>query len=79
MSAGPALVRRWHVGSYTCTLTCPKPKAARQGPLGVSIEWSPHVPQSLTAEEKAEYREGRDQALASVAQILGVRAAVVEI
>ena len=68
-----ALSRSWPVGKYTATMTVPKAKPGTVA--SVSIEWAPHPPQRLTAEEIDQYRIGRHQALAA----LGVRALVVEV
>jgi len=78
MSAtAPLIVRDWPVGAYRCTFTVPSPKPGEL-PAPV-IEWSPSIPSGLTPAEVEAYRAGRDDALAAMAQALGIRAAVVEV
>lgn len=78
MSAEAALlVRSWKVGSRTVTMTVPKPRGKR--PAFPVMDWSPQVPRNLTADEWAQYRAGRDAALAELAQSLGGTVAVVEL
>lgn len=80
MSAeAPAVIRRWSwgVGGYVCTLTVPKPNAGKAACC--SIEWSPAVPDQLDAELWAEYRAGRDKAIADWARELGLNVAVVDL
>jgi hypothetical protein len=70
-------VRTWRVGSRTCTLTTPN---LRRGKAQcVVIEWAPTVPVMLALEEIAEYRAGRDAALADLQAQHGIPAAVVEL
>lgn len=78
MSAeAPALVRSWPVGRYTCTLLMPRLRG--KALTSCVIEWSPEQPRKLTEPEIAQYRAGRDAALADVAQRLGIKAAVVDL
>ena len=67
----------WRVGRYTATLTTPKPQPGQA--LSASIEWSPSTPDRLSGAELAQYRAGRNQALAEMSRRLGIRAAVVEL
>lgn len=68
-----ALTHSWPVGQFTATMSVPK---LRQGQvLAGVIEWEPHVPQHLTAEESEQYRAGRDAAI----KALGLRALLVEL
>jgi len=79
MSAEPAiLTRRWRVGRRTCTLSVPKPEPGEV--LHVCIEWDPDVPTAkLNAAERRQYRDGRDAAVAELAQLIGGTVAVVEV
>ena len=69
-----AFTATWRVGSRTVTLTSPRPKPGRA--LSAVIEWDPAMPRKLSPAEMAEYRAGRDAALADMAQALGVTVAV---
>lgn len=72
MSArAPSLVRTWSVGRYTATLTVPP---LERGVVHAVIEWEPHCPKDLTADEQRAYRYGRDAAFRE----LGLEALVVE-
>ncbi len=78
MSAEAAMaVRSWSAGRHTCTLTVQRPKASAL--VACVIEWAPVQPVRLTDAEIAEYRAGRNKALAEVARELGVNAAVIEL
>lgn len=78
MTAQPyQFLRVWTVGAYRVTLTIPRVKPGQVA--GAVIEWSPGLPKHLTVEELADYRTGRDAALAAASQALGIRAAVVEL
>lgn len=77
MSAEAAIaVKSWPVGAYTCTLTVQRPK--RGALVHAAMEWAPSLPSRLTEEELAQYRTGRDKALADVSRQLGINAAVLE-
>lgn len=77
MSAEAAvLVHSWVVGAYRVTLTCQRPQAGQA--LAASVEWSPGVPGTLSAGEVAQYRAGRDVAIAELARRYGLTAAVLE-
>lgn len=83
-AAGPAMsaeavafTRSWKVGAYTATLSVP-----RCGPGVVTsacIEWDPEMPPRLTPRELEQYRTGRNEAVAAMAQALGIRIGVVDI
>jgi len=78
MSAEAAIcVRTWTVGWRTCTLTMQRPKAGAV--LHCSMEWAPDKPVRLSDAEIAEYRRGRNAALAEISLELGINAAVVEV
>ena len=66
-----ALTRSWSVGAFTATLTVPKARPSQVA--SAVIEWSPHVPQRLTAKEREQYRTGRDEAI----RALGLNALVI--
>ena len=78
MTAHAALLSRsWRVGRWTVTLSIPA-LTPGLGAAGV-VEWSPAMPgRPLTPSELAEYRRGRDSALADFAREKGLRSAVVE-
>lgn len=76
MSAESAFVRTWRAGRYTATLTYPISRAGEV--RSAAIEWSPAMPRRLTPAELAEYRAGRDHALAALSAEFGVRIAVLE-
>ena len=64
MSAeGVAFSRTWPVGRYKVTMDLPKVKAGTV--QCVSMEWDPHLPQSLTREERRQYQRGLMNALAA--------------
>jgi len=71
-----ALVRTWSVGSRTVTLTVQRARPGQM--LSACIEWAPDEPQRLNAAELAEYRAGRNAALAELAREMGIRVAVLE-
>lgn len=74
MSAeAPALTATWRVGHRTVTLTVPTPQPGAV--VHACFEWTPDLPQRLSPHELAQYRAGRDRALAR----LGVRLAVLEV
>ncbi len=78
MSASAALMTRsWQAGAYTCTLTVQRPKPGAV--VACSVEWSPEMPRRLTEGELAQYRAGRNAALAAVSAGLGINAAVLEL
>ena len=78
MSAEAALVvKTWKVGKRTCTLTVPRFNAG--GVLHAVVEWSPDEPSRLSTEEVAQYRAGRNHALAGIAAELGACVGVLEI
>lgn len=76
MSGEAAFVQTWQVGKRTATLSAPRPK--RGAVQAALIEWEPNVPDRLTDAELQQYRVGRDQALADLAQQLGITVAVLE-
>lgn len=71
------LVRSWQVGNRTCMMTVPRPQPGR--PVHLAIEWSPTMPRRLSRGELAQYRAGRNAAIADVARELGVTAALLEV
>lgn len=74
MSAeAPALVREFPVGKFTARLSVQRPKKGVM--TSCVIEWTPHIPQRLSAAEIEQYRAGRDAALSE----LGVTTLVVEV
>jgi hypothetical protein len=73
----PILIRSWKVGSHACTLTVPRPAACRA--LHAVFEWEPAVPERFSEAEWAQYRSGRDAALAEIAAELGITVAVLEL
>jgi hypothetical protein len=78
MSAEAAILSRsWPVGSRVCTISVPPPRAgkARQA----CIEWSPSSPATLSKEEWHQYRMGRNAAIESIADALGITVAVLEV
>lgn len=77
MSAETAFVRSWAVGTYTATLSTPRPERGTQ--RDACIEWAPCVPPNLSASEWRQYREGRNAALAELAQHIGGTVALVEL
>jgi hypothetical protein len=78
MSATAAVVSRsWRVGERTVTLTIPRPKAGR--PLIACAEWSPNEPPRLSADDWAEYRQGRHRAISELAAELQISVAVLEL
>ena len=78
MTASTSLLSRsWRVGRWTVTLTIPA-LTPGLGAAGV-VEWSPTMPgRPLTPSELAQYRSGRDIALAEFARAKGLGAAVIE-
>ena len=72
-----ALARSWPVGAHTVTLTIPWPAAGEK--RTAAFEWSPTRPQHLTPAEVAQYRIGRDAAIAELAEVTGLRVALVEV
>lgn len=78
MSAEAAIaVRSWPVGRHACQLTVRRPKPGAV--VNAVVEWSPAEPARLTAEEWAQYRAGRNQALAELAAELGINVGVLEL
>lgn len=68
-----ALTCSWKVGGRTCTFTVPKVKTGQT--VTALMEWEPNVPERLTPDEIAEYRRGRDQAIAA----LGLKVLILEL
>lgn len=66
------LSKTWQVGRYTASLTVPPLDA---GVVHAVIDWTPHIPTDLTAEELQAYRRGRDAAFRD----LGLAALVVDL
>jgi hypothetical protein len=77
MSTEAAFSRTWPVGRYTATLSSPAP--VRGETRAAVVEWSPAMPRRLTADELAQYRAGRDAALAALADELRITVAVVDL
>ena len=78
MSAETALLSRsWAVGARTVTLTIPRPKPG--GAVYCTAEWSPSEPSRMSVDELAQYRAGRNHALAAIAAELGINVAVLEL
>lgn len=78
MSGEAALgVRSWTCGRYTCELTVQRPKPGAL--MHAVCEWSPCEPSRLSTEEWREFRHGRNQALASLAEELGINVAVLSL
>lgn len=71
-ASAPALVKTWSVGRYTVTFTVQQLVAG--GITNALVEWAPHQPTDLTAKELAQYRAGRDAAIAE----LGLSALVMD-
>lgn len=71
------LVRSWQVGNRTCTMTVPRPQPGQ--PVHVALEWDPAIPERLSLAERAQYRRGRDAAVAEIAQALDLNVAVLDL
>lgn len=72
-----AAVRTWSAGRYRCTLTVARPKPGAV--VHCVLEWHPEQPRRLSEPELRQYRAGRNAALLSIADELGISAAVVEV
>ena len=48
-------------------------------PTGICLEWSPSEPTKLSTDEWAQYRAGRNHALAGIAAELGIHVAMLEL
>ena len=70
-------VRSWKAGGYTCEMTVQRPKPGAV--VNALVEWSPNEPSRLTAEEWAEYRAGRNRAIAQLAAELCINVAVLDL
>jgi hypothetical protein len=70
MSAKAASISRmWTVGDrFRVTLTLPTPEGGAV--VCASCEWDPFMPERLSAREMADYRRGRDAAMADLVQAL---------
>lgn len=74
----PLFTSSWKVGRrHTVTLTVQRPQAGRS--TNAVIEWTPAKPAHLTRAQLADYRTGRDQALAQMARESGLRVALLEV
>ena len=76
----PALVRTFTVGKrFTVTVTMQRPERGKV--VNTTMEWEPDVPApgSLTDGEIADYRAGRNAAVAELAEAAGLNVAVVEV
>jgi hypothetical protein len=74
MSAEAPLVNAsFKVGARTATITVRKP--VKGTAISMACEWSPDAPKTLTPQELAEYRAGRDAAFSAA----GLRALIVEV
>jgi len=73
-----AIVRSFRVGPRTVTLTIQAPRKGEV--VNMVAEWHPGPPgRPPTEEELRQYREGRNAALAELADRMGERVMVVEI
>lgn len=78
MSAEAALFSRsFPVGSYTVTLTIPKPTKGE--PVAMACSWEPALPSRLSRAEWQQYVTGRTAALAELAGHLGRSIAVIDV
>ena len=73
----PALVHKFNVGTRTATITIQRPRVG--GVVNMVVEWEPDAPVKLTPAELAQYRQGRDSAVAGLAAELNTKALVVEL
>lgn len=73
----PLVHRSFAVGRRTCEVTIPRPPVG--GVISMVVEWLPEPPRQLAPEELAEYRRGRDAAVAEAARLIGMTAAVIEV
>lgn len=73
----PLFTGTFPVGERTVTLTVSRGR--KGGPGAMVVEWTADRPARLTPAELAEYRAGRDAALAELGHLLGGRVAVVEV
>lgn len=72
-----AFSRTWSVGKFRATLSCPRPRPGVTA--SAVVLWEPAIPQRLTPAEVAEYRAGRDSAVADLARELRVSVAVLDL
>ena len=73
----PAVVHSFKVGTRTATLTIQRPRVGSV--VNMTVEWSPDAPPKLSPVELAQYRQGRNSAVATLAAELDVKALVVEL
>lgn len=80
MSAeAPAVLRSFKVGHRICTIALRRPAPGQEIDY-LMADWSPDAPARLTDErEIAEYRAGRDAAVAELAELIGGNIAIAEI
>jgi hypothetical protein len=71
-----SITTTFRVGKRKCTMTLELP--TQDNVTHVACEWHPTVPSRLTKKELAQYRSGRDAALAELGAILNGKIAVVE-
>lgn len=63
------------VGFYTCEMTFSDSSPED----GIVCKWKPDRPKSLTEQQWAQYRAGRDELLKKIEKELGVEMIVVEV
>lgn len=69
--------RTFRVGKFKVVMSFPKPERGRAG--AIVMEWSPYTPKRLTPAELEQYRQGRDAAVAELAEATGMTTMVVEV
>ena len=73
----PAIVHAFKVGPRTATITIQRPRVGSV--VNMVVEWSPDAPAYLSPVELAQYRQGRNRAVATFAAELNTKALVVEV
>ena len=73
----PAVVHSFKVGIRIVTLTIQRPRVGSV--VNMVVEWSPDAPAYLSPVELAQYRQGRNRAVATLAAELNTKALVVEV
>lgn len=59
-----AVMRTFRVGRFVCELTVPVPVMGGSGVAVATVEWSPRVPDRLSADERATYEVELAEAIA---------------
>lgn len=65
------IITEFKVGNFKCEMTIDR--------KAMNCRWLPYMPKRMSEQMWAEYRRGRDAAVAELAALIGEKVAVVEV